>query len=100
MHYIVSQRLAIAIYGREPLQPGGGRLCPKSASSSTTRSKPLVEVVVEAVLDAGPQFRIVRKNPMGEMISIGSPAIVRSSLIIRTVSSLWKIAKPGAGQTR
>jgi hypothetical protein len=30
------------------------------------------------------------------MIRIGSPAVVRSSLIIRTVSSLWKIAKPVA----
>jgi outer membrane protein assembly factor BamB len=52
------------------------------------------------VIDAGPEFRIVRKNSMGEMISIGSPAIVRSSLIIRTVSSLWKIATPAAGAAR
>jgi outer membrane protein assembly factor BamB len=48
------------------------------------------------VIEAGPQFRILRKNSMGEMISIGSPAIVRSSLIIRTVSSLWKIARADA----
>ena len=34
------------------------------------------------------------------MISIGSPAIVRSSLIIRTVSSLWKIARPAATQAQ
>lgn len=45
------------------------------------------------VIDAGPQFRILHKNPMGEMISTASPAIVQGSLIIRTVSSLWKIAK-------
>ena len=48
------------------------------------------------VIEAGPQFRILRKNSMGEMISIGSPAIVRSSVIIRTVSALWKIARPDA----
>ena len=46
------------------------------------------------VIEAGPQFKILRKNSMGEMIHIGSPAIVQSSLIIRTVSSLWRIAKP------
>jgi putative pyrroloquinoline-quinone binding quinoprotein/putative pyrroloquinoline-quinone-binding quinoprotein len=45
------------------------------------------------VIEAGPTFRILHKNSMGEMISTASPAIVQSSLIIRTVSSLWKIAK-------
>lgn len=47
------------------------------------------------VIDAGPQFKILHKNSIGEMIHIGSPAIVQSSLIIRTVSSLWRIARIG-----
>jgi outer membrane protein assembly factor BamB len=45
------------------------------------------------VLEAGPQFKILNKNSMGEMIHTASPAIVQGSLIIRTVSSLWKIAR-------
>ena len=48
------------------------------------------------VIDAGPQFKILHKNSLGEMISTASPAIVQSSVIIRTVSSLWKIAKPSS----
>jgi outer membrane protein assembly factor BamB len=45
------------------------------------------------VVEAGREFKILHKNSMGEMIHIGSPAIVQGSLIIRTVSSLWKIAR-------
>lgn len=45
------------------------------------------------VIEAGPTFRILHKNSMGEMISTASPAIVQGSVIIRTVSSLWKIAR-------
>lgn len=45
------------------------------------------------VIEAGPQFRILHKNAMGEMISTASPAIAQGSVIIRTVSSLWKIAQ-------
>jgi len=45
------------------------------------------------VIDAGAQFKILHKNSLGEMISTASPAIVQSSVIIRTVSALWKIAK-------
>ena len=44
-------------------------------------------------VEAGPQFKILHKNSMGEMIHTASPAIVQGSLIIRTVSSLWKIAR-------
>jgi outer membrane protein assembly factor BamB len=45
------------------------------------------------VIDAGPEFKILHKNSMGEMIHTASPAIAQSSLIIRTASSLWKIAR-------
>jgi hypothetical protein len=36
---------------------------------------------------------VVGKNSLDEMVQ-ATPAIVRGSLIIRTVSSLWRIAKP------
>jgi hypothetical protein len=32
---------------------------------------------------------------MGEMIGSGTPAIAKGSVIIRTASALWKIAKAG-----
>ncbi len=46
------------------------------------------------VVDAGPQFKILHKNSLGDMIGNATPAIVRGSLIVRTASSLWRIAKP------
>ena len=49
------------------------------------------------VIEAGPQFRILHKNSLGEMIGNATPAIVRGSLIMRTASALWRIAKPSAG---
>jgi hypothetical protein len=44
------------------------------------------------VIQAGPEFKVLRKNSLGEM-ALATPAIVRGSVIIRTVSSLWRIAK-------
>ncbi len=46
------------------------------------------------VIQAGREFRILGSNPLGEMI-MASPAVARSSLIIRTASSLYRIARPG-----
>jgi hypothetical protein len=48
------------------------------------------------VVEAGPAFKILHKNSLGEMIGNASPAIVRGSVILRTASSLWRIAKPSA----
>jgi hypothetical protein len=47
------------------------------------------------VIEAGPAFRILHKNSMGEMIGSGTPAIAKGSVIIRTASALWEIAKAG-----
>ncbi len=43
------------------------------------------------VIEAGPEYRLVGKNSLGEMI-IATPAIVRNSLIVRTVGRLYRIA--------
>ncbi len=43
------------------------------------------------VVQAGPEFKLVGKNTVGEMI-LATPAIVRGSLIIRTVSSVRRVA--------
>jgi outer membrane protein assembly factor BamB len=81
------------IYGRQRIDPqaSGFSVSPWAYNGKIFVASEDGDVYV---IEAGPQFKILRKNPMGEMISIGSPAIAQSSLIIRTVSSLWKIAKP------
>jgi hypothetical protein len=44
------------------------------------------------VIQAGPQFKLLGKNSLNEM-PLASPAILRGSLIIRTYSKLYRIAK-------
>ena len=48
------------------------------------------------VVEAGPEFKILHKNPLDEM-TLSTPAIARGSLFIRTQSKLYRIAK-GGGQ--
>jgi len=43
------------------------------------------------VIQAGPEFKLVGKNTLGEMI-LATPAVVRGSLIVRSVSSIRRIA--------
>ena len=45
------------------------------------------------VIQAGPEFRVLGKNSLGEM-TLASPAVAAGSLIIRTQSKLFRIAKP------
>jgi outer membrane protein assembly factor BamB len=47
------------------------------------------------VVQAGPEFKTIGKNSLDE-IPLATPAIVRNSLIIRTVGSVYRIAKPEA----
>jgi len=44
------------------------------------------------VVQAGPEFKLLGKNTLNEM-TLATPAIVRSSLIIRTQSKLYRIAR-------
>ena len=44
------------------------------------------------VIEAGPDYKLLGKNSLEEMVN-ATPAIVRGSVIIRTVSSLWRIGK-------
>lgn len=44
------------------------------------------------VIEAGPEFKLVGKNSLGEML-IATPAIVRDSLIVRTVGRVYRIAE-------
>jgi hypothetical protein len=47
------------------------------------------------VIEAGPEFKILGKNSLGEM-ALATPAIAKGSLIIRTQSKLYRIAKSAA----
>jgi outer membrane protein assembly factor BamB len=44
------------------------------------------------VIQAGPEFRLLGKNSLGEM-TLATPAIARSSLFIRTASHLYRIGR-------
>jgi outer membrane protein assembly factor BamB len=44
------------------------------------------------VVQAGPEYKLLGKNSLNEM-AMATPAIVRGSLIVRTQSSLYRIAK-------
>ncbi len=43
------------------------------------------------VLEAGPEFKLIRKNPLNEM-TLATPAVANGSLIVRTASKLYRIA--------
>ena len=45
------------------------------------------------VVQAGPEFKVLGKNSLDEM-SLATPAVVRGSVILRTQSKLYRIAKP------
>jgi len=44
------------------------------------------------VIQPGPEFKVVGKNSLGEM-ALATPAVVRGSLLLRTASSLYRIAR-------
>ena len=46
------------------------------------------------VIQAGPEFKVLGKNSLDEM-ALATPAIARGSVIIRTQSKLYRIAKRG-----
>jgi outer membrane protein assembly factor BamB len=46
------------------------------------------------VVQAGPEFKIIGKNTLDQM-PLATPAVLRGSLIMRTQSNLYQIARPG-----
>ena len=47
------------------------------------------------VIQAGPEFKVLGKNSLGEM-TLATPAVSRGSLIIRTASNLYRVGKKPA----
>ena len=46
------------------------------------------------VMQAGPEFKVLGRNSLGEM-TLASPAVANGSVIIRTATKLYRIARTG-----
>ncbi len=83
-------RTGAEVYGRQRIRVGSGF----TASPWGYNGK--VFLLSEAgdtyVIKAGPEFELLGTNPLNEM-TLATPAVVRSSLLIRTQSSLYRIAR-------
>jgi outer membrane protein assembly factor BamB len=79
------------IYGRQRLAPDSGTF---SASPWAYNGK--IFAVSEDgdtfVMQAGPEFRLLGRNTLGEM-TLASPAVANGSVYIRTATKLYRIAK-------
>ena len=51
-----------------------------------------MRTVTRNVIEAGPEYRLIGKNPIGEM-ALASPAVAGETLIVRTVSHLYGIRR-------
>jgi len=79
------------IYGRQRLSPDASGF---AASPWAYNGKIFLasEDGDTYVVQAGPQYKLLGKNSLNEMI-LASPAVARGSLIVRTQSKLYRIAK-------
>jgi len=78
------------IYGRNRLEIGNGFTASPWAYNGKIFL--LSEDGDTYVIEAGPEFKIVHKNSLNEM-TLATPAVSRGSLILRTQSKLYRIAK-------
>ena len=76
------------IYGRRRIAPGHGFTASPWAYNGKIFA--LSEDGITYVMEAGPEFSIVRTNDLDEM-ALATPAIARGSLILRTQSRLYRI---------
>jgi len=79
------------IYGRKRLEIGNGFTASPWAYNGKIFL--LSEDGDTYVVQAGPEFKVLGKNSLDEM-SLATPAVVRGSVILRTQSKLYRIAKP------
>lgn len=82
------------VYGRQRIDPAASAF---TASPWAYNGKifALSEDGDTFVIQAGPEFKVLGKNPLDEMC-MATPAIARGSLILRTASRLYRITKNGA----
>ena len=53
----------------------------------------LAETGETFVVEAGPEFRVLHVNSLDEAV-LATPAVARDSLILRTLTKLYRIANP------
>jgi outer membrane protein assembly factor BamB len=83
------------IYGKQRIDPAAGAF---TASPWAYNGKifALSEDGDTFVIQAGPRYRLLGKNTLDEMC-MATPAIYRSSVIVRTASNLYRIQKSTGG---
>jgi hypothetical protein len=81
------------IYGRQRISPEASGLT-ASPWAYNGRIFLLSEDGDTFVVQAGPEFKLLGKNSLNEM-SLATPAVSQGSVIIRTQSKLYRIAKRG-----
>jgi outer membrane protein assembly factor BamB len=81
------------IYGKQRIAVGSGNFT-SSPWASGGKLFCLSENGDTYVIQAGASFKVLGKNPLGEM-AMATPAIAGDSLILRTYSSLYRIADRG-----
>jgi outer membrane protein assembly factor BamB len=79
------------IYGKQRIEAGAGAFT-SSPWAYNGKIFCLSEDGDTFVIQAGPEYKLVGKNSLGEMC-MATPAIARGSLIIRTASRLYRISK-------
>src|SRR5216684_340789 len=84
------------IYGRQRISSGAATSSSFTTSPWAYNGKVFVlsEDGDTYVIQAGPEFKVVGTNSLGEM-PLATPAVLRSSLIVRTQSQLYRIARKG-----
>ena len=80
------------VYGRQRLEIGNGFTASPWAYNGKVFL--LSEDGDTYVVQAGPEFKILHKNSLNEM-ALATPAVARGSLLLRTQSKLYRIAKGG-----
>ncbi|MGH9844146.1 MAG: PQQ-binding-like beta-propeller repeat protein [Blastocatellia bacterium] len=81
------------IYGKQRIDPAAGAYT-SSPWAYNGKIFCLSEDGDTFVIQAGTEYKLVSKNSLGEMC-MATPAIARSSLILRTASKLYRISKGG-----
>lgn len=79
------------IYGKQRIDSGAGAFT-SSPWAYNGKIFLLSEDGDTFVIEAGPQYKLLGKNSLDEMC-MATPAIVRSSLIVRTASRLYRIGR-------
>ena len=86
-------RTGTEIYGKQRIDPAAGAFT-SSPWAYGGKIFALSEDGDTFVIQAGPEFKLLAKNPLDDMC-MATPAIARGNLIIRTASQLYRIGGKG-----